>query len=302
MAARGLSRTRAILACAALASLAAACGSDGAATSGPRVTASARHRAPDVPVKVQAYARQLLARLRPPAGSSRAVLPPQRVQRLKPMVPVQLKDAIDLHLQYQVRASAGSVQQYLARHVPPGMRPDGNGEAGQSGITQASYASYVPDKLPPGIAAAELATTVAPAPAGSLLRVDAQVTWYPPRSPAEEIRAARYREVTVTVPPPLGGLTHPATRTFTSRKVVMRLAALLNGLPAMPPYTGSCPAVAPSSLLLTPRAGHTAKIIVTLTGCSGDAVRVGGQAQPALDERDNNVLTPVLRLLGLRIR
>ena len=218
------------------------------------------------------------------------------------MLPVQLEDVVDVRVLYRVRTRMDSVDQFLAGHVPSGMGPGEGGQTGQSGATQAEYVSYVPKTLPRGIAAAELATAIVPARGGSLLRADVQVTWYPPRSSAEYMRAARYQSVTITVSPPAGGLPRPVTRRFTSHSVVARLAELLNGLPAKPPFTGSCLAISPSLLVFAPRDGNWARVQIALAGCTGDTVRVGGRAQPALDDSHNTVLTAVLRQLGLHIR
>jgi hypothetical protein len=218
------------------------------------------------------------------------------------MLPVQLEDAVDVEVLYRVRTSMNSVDQFLAGNVPSGMGPGEGGQAGQSGVTQAEYVNYVPKTLPRGIAAGELATAILPARGGSLLRADVQVTWYPPRSSAEYMRTARYHSVTITVSPPAGGLSRPVTRRFTSRSVMERLAELLNSLPATPPFTGSCLAVSPSTLVFVPQAGQRGRVHVALTGCTGDTVRVGGRVQPALDDSHDAVLAVVLRLLSLHTR
>jgi len=300
---RRLKLARMITACVAIIVLAAGCGTISAPGGARAVWVTGSHRGiHGVPERAQAYARRLLARLPVPAGARRAPWPAREVRGLRPMLPVQLEDVVDVQVLYRVKARMDSVDQFLAEHMPSGMGPGEGGRAGQSGVTRTEYVNYVPKTLPRGIAAAELATTIEPARGGSLVRADVQVTWYPRRSSAEYLRAARYRSVTITVSPPAGGLLRPVTRRFTSRSVIARLAELLNSLPAIVPFSGSCLAISPSTLVFAPRAGHSARVLVALTGCTGDTVRVGGRAQPALDDSHNPVLTVVLRLLGLHAR
>lgn len=255
----------------------------------------------------QAYARRLLAELRLPAGARRTAWPAGPSRLLKPMLPAPPSDVADVRVLYRVGAPMSSVSQFLVQHLPPGMMPGEGGQAGQNGTTLAQYVNYLPKSLPRGVFYAELATAVVPAKGGgSLLRADAQVTWYPPRSAAEYIHASRYRSVTVTAPP-VGCKHCPArtvTRKFTSHTVVARLAALVNGMPVLPPFTGNCPAMdfSGSSIIFTPRTGRWPRIVVSPDDCLGDSVRVGGRAQPVLDEHQNGVIAVMLRLLGIRVR
>ena len=83
-----------------------------------------------------------------------------------------------------------------------------------------------------GLANAELGTA-APPSAGTLIRADASVSWFPPRSAAEQLNAASSGSVTVTatevIPQP-----RTVTRTFTSAAVIGLLVALVDSLAATP--------------------------------------------------------------------
>jgi hypothetical protein len=100
--------------------------------------------------------------------------------------------------QYQLSVLAqpvGTAAALLAARVPPGM---GDGGTDGGGTTQ--DVSFLARSVPAGIASAQLVLTIAPASSGgSLLRADAQVIWYPPRSAAEYIDPARYHLMSLTV-------------------------------------------------------------------------------------------------------
>ena len=102
------------------------------------------------------------------------------------MLPDHAGDVIDIRVLYRVPQSMAAVSQFLTEHVPGGMKPGDGGQAGRSGVTRLEYVNYLPVRLPHGIYDAVIATAVTSAGGGSLLRVDAQVAWYPPRSRARD--------------------------------------------------------------------------------------------------------------------
>jgi hypothetical protein len=218
------------------------------------------------------------------------------------LLPIYLADVVDARVLYRVGVPMDTVGQFLTGHVPPGMKPgEGDGQVARGGTTQAEYVNYAPGRLPSGIFSAEVATAIIPSGSGSLVSVEAQVVWYPPRSAAEYIHAGGYRSVTVTVPLGSGPPTSTVTRTFASHAVVSELASLLNRSPAWVPSVQFCPAVpvAPYSVVFTPRAARWPRIVVTPGGCFVDGISVGGRGQPAL--RDGNAVISALdRLPGLR--
>jgi len=240
-------------------------------------------------------ARQMLSRLVVPAGSRAA--DPSPVPR-----PLSVSSAggvspytVDLHRFVLVREPAAAVQSFLLAHVPAGMRWFGTGLApGTTNTVTAAWVGYQPRSLASGLAYAELGTAALPSAGGvTLIRADASVSWFPPRSAAEQLTAASFRSVTVTATTvfPRPGT---VTRTFTSPAVIGRLVALVNSLPATPNQDVadmSCLAIATVYRLEFARG-----VVVYPGGCGdSDAITVNGKEQPRLWDPD--VLTAAVRQL-----
>src|SRR5580704_10747771 len=240
-------------------------------------------------------ARQMLSRLVVPAGSRAA--DPSPVPR-----PLSVSSAggvspytVDLHRFVLVREPAAAVQSFLLAHVPAGMRWFGTGLApGTTNTVTVTWVGYQPRSLASGLAYAELGTAALPSAGGvTLIRADASVSWFPPRSAAEQLTAASFRSVTVTATTvfPRPGT---VTRTFTSPAVIGRLVALVNSLPATPNQDVadmSCLAIATVYRLEFARG-----VVVYPGGCGdSDAITVNGKEQPRLWDPD--VLTAAVRQL-----
>lgn len=249
--------------------------------------------------EARAYAHRLLADLRLPSGTLRT---PSSSGSLTPMLPALLGDVVDLHVLYRVNWPIGRVDAFLAAHTPGGLLAGDAGQVTGPGRPESDNVEYNPRILPPYIYEATLGTTIVPAAdGGSLLRVDAQVAWYPPRSAAEHIVPIRYRTVTATAPTRQTGSGDPVTRTFTKHAVVARLAALINGLHARPDITVACGAMSEYTiyrLVFTPVASHGPRVVVSTAGCAIDQVIVGGRPQPALDD-GSGLVDAISRLLDL---
>ena len=288
----------------AMAAILAGCGTAHAPGPGARHVVAAVHRG-GPRAKADAYARRLLARLRLPGHAHRLPWPARLPGSLRPMLPADLHDVTDLHVLYRLGSAPAVVDRYLVAHVPAGMRAGDSGQSGSGGITTGYYVGYNPAALPAWLYQATLATTVVHRPGrGSLVRVDAQVAWYPRRSAAEHVDPSRYRAVTATAPTRLTGPPRTLTRTFTSPAVVARLAALVNGWPAMPDIVLNCPAIRTSSLLyrlvFVPASSRWPAISITSDGCLSSGVKAGGHGQPALDD-GGKLVTTLDRLLGLPV-
>jgi hypothetical protein len=288
----------------AMAAIVAGCGTATAPVTGARHVVTALH--PGGPrAKADAYARKLLARLQLPGHARRLPWPARLPGSLHPMLPADLHDVTDLHVLYRLGSAPAAVDRYLVAHVPAGLRAGDSGQSGGGGITTGYYVGYNPAALPAGFYQVTLATAVVRAAGGgSLVRVDAQVAWYPPRSAAEQVVASRYRAVTATAPTRLTGPPRPVTRTFTSPAVVARLAALVNGWPAMPDIVLNCPAIRVSSLMyrlvFVPASSRWPVISIASDGCLSSGVKAGGHGQPALDD-GGRLVTTLDRLLGLPV-
>jgi len=135
------------------------------------------------------------------------------------------------------------------------------------------------------------------------IRVDAQVSWQPPR-PATEWVPAATRAVTITQLPSLNphAKRPPAPVTITDPAVVRRLAALVDGLGLSTIGPGaSCPAAFGGGIRLTflARAGGAPLAVAQGPApCGTVQLSVGGKRQPALQLTDS-FIPQVLKLAGL---
>ena len=180
-------------------------------------------------------ARQMLSRLVVPAGSQAAhpspVPPPLSVSSAGGVGPY----TVELHRFVLVREPAAAVHSFLLAHVPAGMSWAGDGLApGTTNTVTVLSVAYRPRALASGLTNAELGTAAMPA-AGrdTLLRADASVSCFAPRSVAEQLTAASFGSVTVTATEFIPQ-SRTVTRTVTSPAVIGRLVALVNSLPATP--------------------------------------------------------------------
>ncbi len=170
-------------------------------------------------------ARLMLSRLRLPVGARRlpsAAVPPSL---RSPSLWGGAAGQLDLHQIYELRQPMDAVAAVLTVRVPAGMSQAGTGEgAGPSGVTSLEV-SYTPRSVPAGIYMAQLVLTVVPVvPAGSggsMVRADAQVIWFPPRTAAEHIAPARYHVLAITVTI-YGRRLHTMHKVVTSQAVITR--------------------------------------------------------------------------------
>jgi hypothetical protein len=246
-----------------------------------------------------ALARAMLARLVLPPGarSTRPSMVPLRMQQ--PQVTIGSfwgVHYVDLHRLFAVRRQRPADFRFLMAHVPSGMCPAGNGEYCPAIITPGTV-SYTPDVVPPGVAGADLFVTAAGrSGGGSLVRADAEVVWFPPRTAAEHLDPATFRAVTITGFP--AGQRPAVTRRFTSAQVIAGLVGILNNLPASP-GPSLCPVpAAVYRLAFRPSVHSRASAIVIAGGCNGDSIKVNGIPQPALSDA-SALATAARQLAGL---
>jgi hypothetical protein len=135
------------------------------------------------------------------------------------------------------------------------------------------------------------------------IRVDAQVSWQPPRPAAEQVPSAA-RVVTITELPSLNphAKRPPAPVTITDPAVVRRLAALVDGLQLSTIGPGaSCPAAFGGGIKLTFLARTGGAPLAVAQGpapCGTVQFSAGGKRQPALQMTDS-FIPQVLKLAGL---
>jgi len=234
-----------------------------------------------------ALASLLLTRLRLPAGARR--LPsfpvPQRLR--EPMLDVGAYAELDLHQLFELPEAMGQVAATLAATRQTGMDLSATGGPGgpPGGASDFMDVSFADRSLPSGIYTAQLVLTIVPTRSGgSLLRADAQVEWFPPRSPAEYIDPARYRVLTITVQ--TAG-SFKLRKVVTSRAAISRLAAALNRSPVQPVDVFSCPMIFAQYQLAFSVSVHGKPVFVvgaTESPCEGARITVGGRPQPSLQD------------------
>lgn len=238
-----------------------------------------------------ALARQLLSRLRLPTGARRLPHTPVPSSLTEPAFGVpHISSWLDQYQLFALTQPMAVAAAFLAAHVPAGLGLEGTSSGSGPGSGPDQGVGYQPRSLPAGIAGAQLVLTVvpaAPAAGGSVLRADAQVTWYPPRSAAEYIDPNRYHVLTIRVW--VGGRRpHTVHKVVTSQAFIARLARALNGMQALPPGAASCPEIfADYQVAFSVSRQSRPAVVVTAneTGCGGAGITVSGRTQPGLQDR-----------------
>ena len=285
----------------------AACGSvaaplaDGHPNSGGGRPAAARPGPPaGSRAEAAAQARLVLARLRLPSGARPLPAVPLPVSLREPPLWAGATAAVDVHRLFELRQPMAAAAAMLTARVPAGMSLGLTGSAGGSGGVTSMEVDYYARKVPAGIYQSRLVLTIAPASAGSLLRADAQVIWYPPRSAAEYIDPARYHALVVTITI-LDPREHTLRRIVTSQALINQLAGALNRSPVQPVGEPSCPVIFATYRLgfaVSPHSRPVVVITATRWPCGGADITVGGRAQPPLQDSEI-VVTTADRLLGV---
>jgi hypothetical protein len=132
----------------------------------------------------------------------------------------------------------------------------------------------------------------------TVIMAEAMVSWQPPR-PASEVIPASVTVVTIAAPGPSPG--NPAPVTITSKPVVRRLAALVNGLPVS--TVGLyVPCAGGFGLTLTFRAvagGPAVAVAVGPAECGVVHLSLNGKDEPDL-QPPGSYLATVEKIAGLR--
>jgi hypothetical protein len=275
----------------------AACAS---ATGGRVPPASQSHASPGAPqsaaaipgppagsrAEAAAQARLMLSRLRLPPGAR--ILPPvpRPPSLAEPVSPSGGgATSLDQYRLFALRQSADASATFFADRAPAGMAYSGTGQGSGPGAERFTEVSYLAQPVPAGIYEAQLVLTMAPAGSGrSLMRADAQVTWYPPRTAAEYIDPARYHVLSMTITVS-GARPHTVHAVVTSQAFITRLATALDQSQAEPDITLACPADFADYQLAFSVSRHSRPVVVvwsTQNGCGGSRVTVDGQQQPSL--------------------
>lgn len=289
-----------LMAAAALTGILAGCGSasDSAALAAahPREPAHLGNQGPVAGSRrlAAASARQLLGLLELPAGSRH--LPARPVPRGLDQPGVYAQgpgNFLDVDRLYRLPVTVADALAFLRAHVPPGaVASSASAESGGNGVTStAIYATQ--RRVPAGIDEITLVETLVPGPGGSsLLRADAEVVWYPPRSAAEYLIAARFRSVRITMSSGTG-----AASVTGGQRLIGPLAAVLDSMHATPPLDYPCPLTRPYELVFAPAVHDQGTVVVQGGNCDADIVSVGGRPQAELFDT-GRLSALVTRLLG----
>jgi hypothetical protein len=280
--------------------LLAGCGTD---PGGARSTVSAA-TGPQAGGRAQAemFARQFIGRFTVPAGT--------RPVRLSP-VPLALRDpwtgpagssapgSVDLGQLDMSPVALSTVQAFMLTHEPGGASLTGAGQANSANGVRELYVQLGSQSLPRGINDAEAAVLIVPRGAVSaLISIYVHVLWFPARTATEHLDAADFSAVTISAIV-YGAKLHRVMRTFRSAAAIATLAGLLNGLPAAPDTTRSCPAGNTFQIGFDPRTAGQAEVVVTTSGCYSATVTSSGIPQPALLDSGNAVAADAARMLGV---
>jgi hypothetical protein len=249
------------------------------------------------PAEARAVGTRMLASLILPPGARRigAQRQPQRGEV------IGSDDLVDLSRFYRLPLSLSAASTFLQAHIPVGdtVSGTGSGNNGPGGTGYFMMVSYALKRPPVGIdQGTMLLATLAVGPhGGTIMRADAEVVWYPPRSAAEYINPSGYRSVTITVTlVNRQGRARTVTRTF-GRPVIARLARVLNRLRTLaPPGPISCPAMNGTTFTarLTAASPRYPKVVISPAGCIGDLIKVAGKAQPVLLDFESQKIKAVI--------
>jgi len=291
------------LAALAVAGIIAGCGAATRPVGAPRVALAAHKNVPGggSPAEARAVGRRLVASLVLPPGSRRIGY---RARPVRGEV-VGSDDLVDVARFYWLPLHPAAVSRFLLAHAPAGTTATGSGSTSGPGNGFSLLVSYSLKRPPVGIdQGTMLLATLASGPhGGTIMRADAEMVWYPPRSAAEYITRSAYRSVTITVTlVNQRGRPRTVTRTF-GKPVIARLARVLNGLRTLaPPGPLSCPAMTGSTFTarLTPTSPSSPAIVISRWGCIGDSIKVGGRAEPVLLDFESHKLAAIIgRLFGM---
>jgi hypothetical protein len=239
-------------------------------------------------------ARELTA---PPASTGEALANPAQAS----VTP----DIIDVHSFWEVPGNPAAILAWVGAHLPREF---------QRTVTMSGKIGSVADlgdvfslsQIAGVLNQREMLVDVAGAGRGqTAIRVDAQDTWIPAKSPDAVIPAAA---AVVTASMNYGmnadGRKPPAPVTITDPATVAKVAALINGQPPFPPGTHSCPMDDGMAFILTFRARRAGPVLATATlalnGCGATGLEVGTQDYGLGDlDSARPLATQILKVTGL---
>ncbi|MEP7023401.1 MAG: hypothetical protein ABJB47_06220 [Actinomycetota bacterium] len=123
--------------------------------------------------------------------------------------------------------------------------------------------------------------------------------WFPTRSAAEHLDPASFHAVIIHADV-LNPKPHTVRRVVSSPKAIRQLTSLLDGLPAAPDVSQSCPALTISYRFTFVRSGaRKPAAMITDNGCDTAGMTVDGKVQPAPWDRSGKLTAAAHRLLPI---
>jgi hypothetical protein len=275
-------------------------------TTAGSATASTAKPSPSREERAIADADAILASFVAPPGARRLSSTPDQSgvpSQTMLLVAQPLSHVVDAGGWWTTPGTPRAVLAWEQAHVPKRYSQADGGRETQRGEPTVTFDTFsLPDIL--GLLANRQLTVQAVADGKqTVLRVDAQVTWNPPR-PASEAVPAAARVVTLSL---VDAASSPAPVTITDPGKVRQIIALTNGLPLFPefPLPPTCLESSDGSVVLTFRAtaGGPALAVATAQalGCRDVGFTLGGKSEQPLGGPG---VTPVfgaelLRVAGL---
>jgi hypothetical protein len=260
-------------------------------TTGPVTAVSATPRE-----RAAADAAAILKAFAVPAGARRLPRAPDALKApMTTLVSTALVDDVSF---WRAPGQPQAVLAWEQAHLPRRFTPE-DADFGPPSWDRTFSLSPVPGVL----SARDLVVEVTGAGTGqTAIRVDAQVSWQPPRPASERVPPAA-RVVTITPLPSLGPRARrpAAPVTITGPAVVRRLAALVDSLQLSTIGDAPCPAALGGGIRLTflARAGGPPLAVAQgPAACGTVQFSAGGKPQPALQLTDS-FIPQVLKLAGL---
>ena len=264
---------------------------------GPVTAASRTAGSPTPRERAVADAAAILKAFAVPPGARRLQQAPDALK--VPITTVVSTTLVDDVSFWRVPGQPQAVLAWEQAHLPRRFTP-GDDDFGPPSWDRTFSLSPIPGVLN----ARDLVVEVTGAGNGqTAIRVDAQVSWQPPRPASERVPSAT-RVVTITQLPSLGPHARrpPAPVTITDLAVVRRLAALVDNLQLSTIGPGApCPASLGGGIRLTflARAGGPPLAVAQgPAACGTVQFSAGGKRQPALQITDS-FIPQVLKLAGL---
>lgn len=232
--------------------------------------------------RAQADAAAILAAFAVPSGAKRLSAPPASVKAAlgQPFQTDSSPDIVDKNSFWAVPGLPAAVLAWEKQHVPRQFTRAETFQGTNGGVAESGDVFTLPP-VAGVLQSRELMVEVAGGGGGqTAIRVDAQVTWTPPK-PAGAVVPAAARVVTLSMNYGLNanGRKPPAPVTITNPVTVGKVAALVDHVPPLPSGTYNCPFADGMAFNLTFRAQPGAPVLATavlqLNGCEWVNLAVG---------------------------